>query len=467
MNFNKIYSFSRKDYLLLIFIPLVYFIFIITNFDLKPIIYPDSLGYIEFNPVRTLGYPLLIHLIGLKSIIQAQIIIFTIALFFLGFEVYKITNKLNETIILLCSICITPDLINTHLSLLTESFFLSLIIIVIAALINVVYKFNFTYLLIASFAVGLASVIRPIGYGILPVIILFVLLNLEARKFILISLICILLPSLVVILSERTVANIKFKDNIDSLTPRHLFAKSSMLKGVQNTILQAPDELTEKLIKFQNEESEKIRKFIKEAPTKEVRNILTIYYEQCIQYRCFLNEIYSFNNLSRSKENEIILRVALDRILKEPTETFELFLIHYKSLWTMYQVRHPDVVDVFNNYIENNKYLPLDNAIRQNIPKKFLPFHIGKYIQWFMILIGWSTFFIFVIYLTYSLRRIKTPPLLTVAGVTAFLIHIEFSFTAFFGLGISRYSILFFPIMIISIYFMYRHLLNLYLFQKN
>lgn len=463
MEYKKINKYSNE---IIILIPIIYFFIIYFNFDLTPKIYTDSVGYINFDPVRTLGYPILTRILGLDLLVLAQLIIFCMSLTLLGLQFNKVVKNLLLTSILLVLICMTPELLEMQLSILTESFFTSLIIIIISFLIVVNFNFKLNYLILISIAVGLAAIIRPVGYGLIPVIIFFVLSNSKARDKFLISLLCILFPCLAIIGVERSAANLKFKNDIDSLMPRTLFAKSSMIEDFYNPRIIEKDNFALKLLKIQNEDAKFVRAYISNAPSIEVKNVLTLYYEQCIQYSCFNDEIYINNYLTTSQKNEIILRVALRRILNNPLPTFDLFCLHYKSLWTAYQVRHPSVVDVFNDYISKSEYIPYENAIFLVMPKKFSSFNLSIYIQPLFIFIGCATFLIALLYVLSSLLSFKTSPYFAISGVAALIVHTEFCVTAFFGLGISRYSFVFFPVIAVSVLFTILGFREFYLTKK-
>jgi hypothetical protein len=451
MTYKKITKID-KEYIIFI-IPIIYFIMILLSYDLSPKFHSDSIGYIEFSPLRTLGYPVVINIVGLDFLVPTQIIVFCLSLVWLGHEINKVIKNLYVNSFVLILICFTPDLINMQLSVLTESFFTSLIIIIIAALINFSFNRKLNYLILISVVVGIAASIRPVAYALVPAILFFVLFNSETKKKFLLSVACITLPCLLIISLERTAANIIFKDKIDSLLPRHLFAKSSMIDSYSNTLSTAEDNLTLKLLSFQNEDAEYIRRFISNAPSVEVKNVLTLYYEQCMQHTCFNDKVYLKNDTSRAKNNEIILRVSLERMLNNPTATLDLFFVHYKSLWTMYQVRHPNVFHVFNDYIEKSDFIPYGNFLFDTMPKKFSEFKLSYYLQPIFIFVGWVTFFIAFLYIFSALLSINISPFFKVSGILALIIHLEFSFTAFFGLGISRYSFVFFPVIFVSILF--------------
>ena len=442
----------NKEYIIFI-IPIIYLLIIYFSFDLSPKIQGDSSSYIGFSPIRTLGYPFVISIVGLDLLVQTQLIVFSLSLILLGHEINKIIKNLYMNSLVLILICFTPDLIDMHLSVLTESFFTSLIIIIISALINFSFNNKLNYLILISVVVGIAASIRPVAYALVPAILFFVLFNSETKKKFLLSVACITLPCLLIISFERTTASLIFKDEIDSLMPRHLFAKSSMIDSYINSSLSSEDNLTLKLLSIQNKDSEYIRKFISNAPSVEVKNVLTLYYEQCIQYRCFKDKIYLNNQMSRAKENEIILKASLDRLGNNPLATINLFFIHYKSLWTMYQVRHPSVVHVFNDYIEKSDFIPYENSIFDVMPKKFSEFNLSYYLQPIFIFVGWVTFLIALLYVFCTLLPINISPFFKVSGILALIIHLGFSFTAFFGLGISRYSFVFFPVIFVSILF--------------
>jgi hypothetical protein len=448
-------------------IPIVYALIVFLLFDLNPRVTADSVGYIEFSPVRTLGYPILIYFLGLDLLVPIQIIIFSLSLGWLIHEINEIIKNVYIISFVSILICLTPELIDMQVSVLTESFFTSLIIIIIIGIIKYSINPRISYLILISFVVGVSASIRPVAYGLVPVILFFILFNSKTKNKLLISLICMMLPCLLIITFERMAANIIFKDKIDSLLPRHLFAKSSMIDGYMKPLSSEKNKLQLKLLDIQNKDAENIRKFIANAPSTEVKNVLTLYYEQCIQYRCFDDQIYINNELTRAEENKIILKTSLERMINNPISTMELFIIHYKSLWTMYQARHPNVYNAFNDYIKNTENIPFDKFIFKTMPKKFSINKASYYLQIVFILTGVITFLIASLYLLFGFFAIKISPYFSISGILALIIHVEFCFTAFFGLGISRYSFVFFPAIFVSILFFLYGCQSYFLIKKN
>src|SRR5262249_14620620 len=130
-----------------------------------PISAPDSAGYLGFAPIRPLGYPVFLQLLGGRGAILAQPFLYGCALAWLGLETLQITSSLLASTSVIFGATLIPDLITYHASLLTESLFMSESIAFVAALIGFVRNPSRHGAALAGTLAGLAALVRTTGFA--------------------------------------------------------------------------------------------------------------------------------------------------------------------------------------------------------------------------------------------------------------------------------------------------------------
>ena len=143
-----------------LFISLLISIISLLLFD--PRIFPDSEGYISYDPARSFGYPLLIFLLNknLKFVMFLQIFLSTFSCQLFVFKVKNLFNFNYLTAFVLSLILVIIG-IKVGLNILTESLSFSLYLLSLFFLIRLIEKGYFRDLLFSSLMIFFAILIRP------------------------------------------------------------------------------------------------------------------------------------------------------------------------------------------------------------------------------------------------------------------------------------------------------------------
>ena len=94
-----------------------------------PITTPDSIHYLNMTPIVPLGYPVFLKMTGARGAIIAQPILFAAALAFLGREIVRTTRSTWLAVAVVAGCMIVPQIREFHASILSESLFLSLLVV--------------------------------------------------------------------------------------------------------------------------------------------------------------------------------------------------------------------------------------------------------------------------------------------------------------------------------------------------
>ena len=171
---NKIYDLN-----LILFIILG----LICYFFFDPVLHPDSLGYINYDSVRSVGYSSIINLFGknLETIVALQILFTIIACSFFLKTLRKIFYFNNFAYLFISLVLIIISL-KISLNILTGSFAFSLFLISLTFCINTILTKRFPFLIYATLFLFIGILIRPqlIFFG--PTIIFFSLYLVSLTK---------------------------------------------------------------------------------------------------------------------------------------------------------------------------------------------------------------------------------------------------------------------------------------------
>src|SRR5690349_12717933 len=132
---------------------------------------PDSLRYLEVWPNYPLGYPLFLKIFGEHGAIIAQPIIFGAALAFLGSEIVRLTKSAWLAVAVIVGCVALPQIREFHASILSESFFISLGILLLALSLRFAYHSSWRLMVFIALTAGAAATIRRTGFAFLPLML--------------------------------------------------------------------------------------------------------------------------------------------------------------------------------------------------------------------------------------------------------------------------------------------------------
>ena len=171
---NKIHDFNL---LLFTFLGLICYLY----FD--PVLHPDSLGYINYDSVRSVGYSSIINLFNknLDIVIALQILLTIIACYSFLKSVRKIFN-LNNFSYLFISIVLIIISLKTSLNVLTGSFAFSFFLISLAICINSILEKRLILLIYSTFFLFIGILIRPQLIFFTPILMIFAIYLVSLTK---------------------------------------------------------------------------------------------------------------------------------------------------------------------------------------------------------------------------------------------------------------------------------------------
>src|SRR4030095_5531267 len=140
-----------------------------------PFTTPDSIRYLEAWPMYSLGYPIFLKISGARGAIVVQPILFGAALAFLGSEIVRLTRSTWLAVAVVIGSMALPQIREFHASILSESLFLSLLIVFLAFSVRFAYPPTWHLMVLVATAAGLNATVRRTAFALLPVMLLMVL----------------------------------------------------------------------------------------------------------------------------------------------------------------------------------------------------------------------------------------------------------------------------------------------------
>ena len=402
----------------------------------------------EFSPYRTAAYPLFIKLVGLNSLAVVQALLFAGALAVLGFETLASTRNLAVAAILMVGVAANPELNKYHSVVMTESLFMSALLVFLAMLVRFVRRKDLLSLGLAAALAGVAATIRPPGLALLPIPILMMLACRRQLKSPALALLAAaLLPAIVLVAGERALAHFIHQDNLASLAPRHIFAKAAMIEAPHASTNES-DPLRRALLVAIENDFAPIRAVIAQAADRDTRILLTANYETCVEYAC--SDALRARNASANLEAGM-LQVGLRRLASAPFAYVGLVWTHYQALWTLYSQTHPATAPVFAEFIRSHRPLPFEQLVAPLVESPPIS-RVASVGRPAILAVGWITGAIILLGAIAAFRG-RLHDAAAIAWLSALVIHASFLFTAAAGVGIPRYTLTMWPAMVTSLIF--------------
>jgi len=196
-----------------------------------PFTTPDSIHYLNASPIVPLGYPFFLKIFGARGAIVAQPILFGAALAFLGREIVRRTRSTWLAVAVVIASMALPQIREFHASILSESLFLSLLIVFLAIGVRFAYHPTWHLMVLVATAAGLNATVRRTAFALLPVMVLMVLFQRHKLRGSQPPLffVAALAPFLVIVGAEQAAAPVVHAGASSSLMGRHMFAKAALI----------------------------------------------------------------------------------------------------------------------------------------------------------------------------------------------------------------------------------------------
>ncbi|HUQ89095.1 MAG TPA: hypothetical protein VM096_16170 [Vicinamibacterales bacterium] len=407
-----------------------------------PFTTPDSFHYLNATPIVPLGYPFFLKIFGARGAIVAQPILFGAALAFLGREIVRFTRRTWLAAAVVIGSMALPQIRDFHASILSESLFLSLLILFLALSVRFAYHPTWHWMVLIATAAGLGATVRRTAFALLPVMLLMVLFQRHKLRGSQPALffVAAVAPFLVIIGAEQATAPVVHGGASSSLMGRHMFAKAALIDAPPAT--PAADHVHAALDRHLEEDYAPIRAFLASAPP-DIRAVLEIYYETCLQGGCVDRSRALMPNLNEAQQTETLGAVAMARIRRAPLAFAQLAGMNYISLWTVDRLRHPDRAAALTAFVASHRPMPFEELAFSLEPGEVLAFEGSprvRYMQWAIGIVGVWTAAVALVGIAAAFAMPPLPPLFTIAAASALAAHSCLLLTAILASGFSRFT---------------------------
>jgi hypothetical protein len=429
-----------------------YAVFCLITNPAGPITTPDSFHYLNMTPIVALGYPFFLQATGARAAIVAQPIIFSAALAFLGREIIRVTRSTWLAAAVIAGIIVVPQIREFHASILSESLFLSLLVVFLALVVRFMHYPAWRLMVLVAITVGVAATVRRTAFAFVPVILMMVLVQRHHLRGAQTTLFFVasLAPFMVIAATEQVMAPIIHAGAPSSLLGRHLFAKAALIEApaaprTDDAVRAALDDQLENAFA-------PIRSMLARAPDN-VRSVLTIYYETCLQGGCADQARAATNEAIEARQTEIMGAAGAARIRRAPLEFLALTWRHYESLWTVNRLRHPDTASDLNAFLAAQRPLPYEELALSLGPGRTLEFTGSqnvRYAQYAISALAIITGSLAVFACVAAIAAPRLSPTLAIASVSALTAHSGLLLTALLAAGFSRFLLGLWPALIVA-----------------
>ena len=322
----------------------IYSVILIFTPRIFDIVENDSMGYIQFDDVRTSIYPTIINILLNIDSNYDILIYFNIILFLFCLYVFLTTlfeEKINHFVILSLYLSLILNIYfnGFHFTILTESISFSLCLIFLTYLIKLIKNFNNKYLIYISITLSFVLALRPSSLGFVAVAFVFLFyFSLRNNNKSLIEVIKYLLIPFVITLSVENLLYYNTHNQRNSIvSSKHIYGKAIML-----------DIVSEKITK-NNRLTFKNQNFVEKS--KLHLGQLKTNGEYCLRLERIGDfENYAYFNLKHKNNSEAIKKIILNF-----NSYIKLSLNHYLNFFC---VATP--VSSFNNlkvpFIEKDRF---------------------------------------------------------------------------------------------------------------
>jgi hypothetical protein len=414
-----------------------------------PFTSPDTAVYIEGSPLVPIGYPLFLDSVGLDRVAVAQPVLFATALMALGLEVAALTGSMAFALVILTAIAGIPELWTYHVSLLTESLFMSGLAAFLAALTSFARQPSWRTLLLASLIAGVTASVRRTAYAFVPLLLLAALWpgGRHARRRST-YLAAAAVPLALLIAADYAATAVIHGSERTSLTGRHLFAKAALIEAPP--VRPSGDAVDQQLQHALATTYQPIRDLIARAPS-DLRTSLILYYETCLQGPC-VSRLRESLALPEASLNSRLAEAGAARIRRAPTAFVWLTARHYVSFWTAYKTRHPETAQRLSAFIAKERPLPFERdafRVEPGGPIAFAPSPAVRWLQPLILAAGILTAAVGLSGLVAVLRGFESPVLFA-ASAASLTAHACLLLSALAAAGISRFMVAVFPAVVVG-----------------
>lgn len=436
-----------------------YAIYCLVTNPAGPITTPDSIRYLDMWPNYPLGYAFFLKLTGEKGAIIAQPLLYAAALAFLGREIVLRTRSTALAAAVLIGSMALPQIREFHASILSESLFLSLLVMFLALAVRFMEAPGWKTMAALAIVAGVATMVRRTGLAFVPVMVVMILM--ERRLVsgrVLHFFVAALTPFVVILGIDQVAMRAIHGDNASSLMGRHMFAKAALIDAPPSAkaTLRTPPatDIVRQGLDHQLENTfAPIREMLASAPP-HVRAVLSLYYETCLQGGCADEARAATGEPTEARQTALMGSVGLARIGRAPWDFLQLTWMHYGSLWTVNRLRHPDIAADLNAFLATHRPLPYEELAMSLGPDRKMEFsgsQIVRYAQYAFFAIAFLTAALAVVGLIAAVIGFRLPTALGAAAVSAITLHAGLILTALLAAGFTRFLLGLWPAIVVAL----------------
>ena len=401
-----------------------------------PIFEPDSGSYLAFASYRPAGYPLLLALMGEQGALVVQPVLAALALTYLGWELLVLTRSALMSCATMLAIALNPFLLVYHYKIMSDSFYASLLMVLLGLLVHLVRKPSLGILSTASLVAGAMIAVRSAGVFVVPLMALaaFMLHSKVHSRMALLA--AAVVPLLLVAITENLVRNVEHRGEVVSVLGVTLYGKAGLIEAPPSND-QSP------LVIALERTYAPIRELIAASPSAAIARYLTVNYEVCIEYSCS-------NLLGIDTASSAALQAARARIAANPLGYLQLSWRHYAALWSPYGPTIPSELQAANDFLDAHRPLPFEEQAPV-FTQSLRAARVGVFAEPAMFVAALITAMLALAGLAAALRRQNLPPVLTVATIAALAVQGAAVVNALGGVGIPRYTLAMWPAIMVAL----------------
>lgn len=405
---------------------------------------PDTESYINFSPIRTMGYPVFLWLVhkltgGYGAVFPIQLFIFVFSLGFAALAFARFMRSFTVGLFLIAGIMALPQIVGYTAQVFTESLTASLIMLLAGAILNHARRQRACNLWLVGFVLGLLILIRPSAYSFLIIVpfLLFFYRGAFIRNGVSITIplvLCILIGSTFNYIKHGFFSTQSFLGN--NLYGKMLFVVRPGMKG--ETPLQT------QLIEYMFERQRPFRETLEEIHSDQPLffSIVSPLYDK-FRFEMFAQACEQFPEIKKLADVDRFCRDLSFAIMRQnPTSYLEDVLLNYRALWFTWDLRTPEKEDELKHVIDTYKKLPHFKAVGldYNYVKihHYPAFFVYAFQAFLVLSFIISLYFIAVFFLRpFTLCAINHMGLLF-----SLMIHSHFLTTALVQAGLPRYTLI-------------------------
>ncbi len=434
------------------------YLFVFSN---TPLFQPDSSDYINFSPMRPIGYPLFLWILktltgsyGLVPYLQLSL--YFSAAFYCALNFYRLSQSLLLSAALIFGISLNVAFIKLSSSILTDVLGGGFLLLFLGMVFSFLHRADFKKIYGLWVIIGLACLIRPVFYcliGALPFLCFmkwsFFRENILQR---------ILLPSTTFLLllglgSFGQYINHGFFKT-ESFLGNNLIGKTGLIADPK--ILSNHPSIMHSFGK----KSAEIRKILDKAPSLRIRYLLSVPYYDNVRFSFIPTLIPSENSDTFSKN------IALEVIRERPYAYITDAFMNYCALWQLWDFYSFEEGKEFGSLLHTiASEEPLQamygkSSIRAETNQKFGNSLIVKSVRGALALAFILSLSFPLTFLIYYINGKPLSPVVLGGAVTGVAIQSGYTLTSLLQAGIARYALLFWPCVIILLTIFLKLVLN-------